>query len=56
MMPFIVAALWQKTAGDWKSINSRVKHFDRLLGPRGDRPRILTREIVEQVLGKKLSK
>ncbi len=51
---FIGTALWEITTGDWKSINSRVKHFNRLLGPRAGRRRLLTRTIVEQVLGKKL--
>ena len=51
---FIATALWEITAGDWKSINSRVKHFIRLLGPRDGRRRMLTMSIVEQVLGRKL--
>jgi len=51
---FIGNTLWDITAGDWKSINSRVKHFNRLLSPRAGRRRVLTRAIVEQVLGKKL--
>jgi hypothetical protein len=48
---FIGTALWKITAGDWKSINSRVKHFNRLLGPRAGRRRVLTQTIIEQVLG-----
>jgi len=52
---FIATTLWEITAGDWKSINSRVKHFNRLLGPRASRRRMLTRSIVEQVLGRKLA-
>jgi hypothetical protein len=51
---FIGTALWEITAGDWKGINSRVKRFNRLLGPCVGRRRVLTRTIVEQVLGKKL--
>lgn len=51
---FIAEALWQLTAGDWKSLNSRVRHFNRLLPPPASGKRIITREIVEQVLGQKL--
>jgi hypothetical protein len=41
-------------AGDWHNINSRVKHFNRLLRPRGSDRRVITRSIVEQVIGRKL--
>lgn len=51
---FIAEALWQLTAGDWKSLNSRVRHFNRLLPPPASGKRIITREIVEQVLDQKL--
>jgi hypothetical protein len=51
---FIGEALWKNTAGDWHNINSRVKHFNRLLGPRGSDSRVITRSIVEQVIGHKL--
>jgi energy-coupling factor transporter ATP-binding protein EcfA2 len=51
---FIATSLWELTAGDWKSITSRVRHFNRLLPPRGGGPRIITRSIIEQVLGRKL--
>lgn len=51
---FISDALWQLTAGDWKSMNSRVRHFNRLLPSPESSKRVITRTIVEQVLGKKL--
>ncbi len=51
---FIAEALWQLTAGDWKSLNSRVRHFNRLLPPPASGKRIITQEIVEQVLGQTL--
>jgi hypothetical protein len=51
---FIAEALWQRTAGDWKSLSNRVRHFNRLLPPPASGKRIITREIVEQVLGQKL--
>lgn len=51
---FIAETLWQVTAGDWKSITSRVRHFNRLLPPPSSGKRIITGRIVEQVLGRKL--
>jgi hypothetical protein len=51
---FIGEALWKITAGDWHNINSRVKHFNRLMAPRGSNHRVITRSIVEQVIGRKL--
>jgi hypothetical protein len=51
---FIAEALWQLTAGDWKSLNSRVRHFNRLLPPPASGKRVITRGIVEQVLDRKL--
>ena len=45
---FIGEALWKSTAGDWHNINSRVKHFNRLLAPRGGDDRVITRSIVER--------
>jgi hypothetical protein len=46
--------LWERTQGDWKSIDQQVKKFNRLLGRRDGNPRLVTREIIEQVLGQKL--
>lgn len=51
---FIAQALWELTAGDWKSITGRVRHFNRLLPPAASGKRVITRAIVEQVLGRKL--
>jgi hypothetical protein len=51
---FVAEALWQLTAGDWKSINSRVRHFNRLLPSASSGKRAITRAILEQVLGRKL--
>jgi len=51
---FIAETLWELTAGDWKSLNSRVRHFNRLLPPQASGQRVITRTIVEQVLGRKL--
>ncbi len=51
---FIAEALWQLTAGDWKSITSRVRHFNRLLPPVSSGKRVITRAVIEQVLGRKL--
>jgi hypothetical protein len=45
---------WEVTSGDWKSIDTRVRHFNRLLGPRSRENRLITRSIVEQVLNFKL--
>ena len=50
----IMDALWQLTAGDWKSLNSRVRHFNRLLPPAASGKRAITRLITEQVIGRKL--
>ena len=50
----IAAQFWHVTTGDWKSINSRVRHFNRLLGSRTGRRRMITASIIEQVLGLKL--
>lgn len=46
----IAQRLWQLTKGDWKSITSRVRYFNRLLPPQGSGERRLTKAIVEQVL------
>jgi hypothetical protein len=35
-------------------LSNRVRHFNRLLPPPASGKRIITREIVEQVLGQKL--
>jgi len=51
---FIAGALWQRTQGDWKSIDQQAKKFNRLLGRRDGNPRLVTRAIIEQVLGMKL--
>jgi hypothetical protein len=51
---FIADQLWERTQGDWKSIDQQVKKFNRLLGRRDGNPRLVTREIIEQVLGQKL--
>jgi hypothetical protein len=51
---FITEALWELTAGDWKSLNSRVRHFNRLLPSPASGKRVITSGIVEQVLGRKL--
>lgn len=45
---------WEVTSGDWKSIDTRVRHFNRLLGSRTREDRLITRSIVEQVLNFKL--
>jgi hypothetical protein len=51
---FIGARLYDITRGDWKSIDGRVRHLNRLLGPRAAGRRVITRSIVEQVLGQAL--
>ena len=50
----IARRFWTVTKGDWKSIDTRVRHFNRLLGPRSREERVITRSIVEQVLNFKL--
>lgn len=50
----IAQRFWKVTGGDWKSIDSRTRHFNRLLGPRSWQDRIITRSIIEQVLNFKL--
>jgi hypothetical protein len=51
----IAQRFWQVTRGDWKSIDSKVTHFNRLLGPRSRSDRLITQSIIEQVLNFKLS-
>lgn len=51
---FIAEKLWERTAGDWKSLTNRVRHFNRLLPSLASGKRMLTPEIVEQVIGEKL--
>jgi hypothetical protein len=51
---FIADALWKRTQGDWKSIDQQVKKFNRLLGRRNGNLRMVTRAIIEQILGQKL--
>ncbi|MBX0328195.1 ATP-binding protein [Oscillochloris sp. ZM17-4] len=50
----IIRQFWKVTAGDWKSIDTRTRHFNRLLGPRSREDRLITRSMVEQVLNFKL--
>lgn len=50
----IAERLWTLTQGDWKSIDQQVKKFNRVLGRRNGSPRLVTRAIIEQVLGMKL--
>lgn len=50
----IAEAMWENTQGDWKSIDRLVKKFNQPLGRRNGTPRQVTREIVENVLKKKL--
>lgn len=38
---FIAEALWELSAGDWKSLTSRVRHFNRLLPPAASGKRVI---------------
>jgi hypothetical protein len=51
---FIAGVLWQRTQGDWKSIDQQAKKFNRLLGRRDGTLRRVTREVIEGVFGIKL--
>ena len=50
----IARRFWAVTKGDWKSIDTRARHFNRLLGPRSREDRLITRSMIEHVLSFKL--
>ena len=51
----IVARFWEVTHGDWKSIDGRVRHINRLLGPRTQAERVITQALIEQVFAFQLA-
>jgi hypothetical protein len=51
----IAERLWELTQGDWKSIDQCSKKFNRALGRRNGKPRLVTRDVIEEVLDSKLS-